>query len=308
VTVATAYAWTGAGGGTLLGVMADSRLSWPIGHAELAVKTHELGPRVAAVSAGGVIVGPQAAELTRSVINETDRRKPGSAGLWPATRLFAHFAREAHRESARSTGPRLPPNEFALAGLYQSGAPGVAHLEIGDGRERVRFWRPVRDHLACVTIGDATAKRLVRAAYEKCGDPGSRFADWHDAVASAFWYAIKAEGESFKTVGGGLAVGICGDRHAGFMWPLLDFDGQRYYRGVPVGSVTDLSDFPKSILRLQVDMEYAAALDQAVEDARAGGQMPKESPPDFECTIDELVGDSPFRSKAEPRQLDFIYM
>jgi hypothetical protein len=311
VTVATAYAWTGAGSRALLGVMADSRLSWrdgDDGHAEIAVKTHDVGPRVAAVSAGGVIVGPQAAELARAVLNETDARKPGSAGLWPATRLFAYFAREAHREHMRSRDRRMAPNEFALTGFYENGAPGVAQIEIAGDVERVRFWRPIRDHLACVTIGDSAAKRLVRGAYERCGNPGSRFADWNNAVASAIWYAIKSESETFRTVGRGLSVGLCSHEHKRFTWPLVVVDRELYYRGVPVAGRMDPEDFPKSVLRLDADTNYAAALDQAVEDARTSGQVQEEAPPDFECTIEELVGASPFRRTPEPRELNFMYL
>jgi hypothetical protein len=167
---------------------------------------------VAVVSAGLGLVGPFAAELSRSVIDTTVGRGERRISLWDAARTFAHFARAIQREfrEGRESIDEVIANEFVLVGFYQTGAPGVAPLHLSRDSELAEFWRPVREHLAFVNVGDSTVKDIVSEAYMEAGTRmRGAFSDWHDNVASAFWYAINAGGETFDSVGGGISAGIC---------------------------------------------------------------------------------------------------
>jgi hypothetical protein len=305
VTVATGFAEVTEDGQGYVGVLTDSRISWADGRfAETAVKAHDLGARIAVISAGLAIVGPYAAELTRSIV-ETSAARVGEPpiSLWDATRTFAYFAREVQRElRASNQGDETEriANEFVLAGFYGDGSPGVAYVALSARVERVQFWRPAGRELACFTIGASPAKDIVRAAYEDFG-PGSRFSDPMNAVASAMLYGMRSEGEPFQTVGGGIAVGICTTSHARFVWPAVEVEGSVYYRGfrMPAASAAPMSQ-SRSLLRVEVDTNYAAQLDRRVEDAKHGKAPGKRQARAHECSIDECVDGNPMRRVAEP--------
>jgi len=226
MTVATGYAYlTGTSG--MVGVLADSRLSWTDGrYAEIAIKAHDLGARHAVVSAGLGLVGPYAAELTRSIVDTTRTSEP-PIGLWDVTRTFTYFARAIQRQlkpAFDEAGHEPVENEFVLVGFFSDGSPGVAYVALSARVERVQFWKPARDQFACFTIGASPAKQIVNAAYTDFG-PGSRFDDWNEAVASAMLYAMRAESETFRSIGGGIALGLCTVKHAKFIWPAVEVEG-----------------------------------------------------------------------------------
>jgi hypothetical protein len=202
MTIATAYAYRGEDLGAI-GVMADSRLSWRDGaYADMAVKTHELDSRTIAATAGLGMVGITAAELTRSLIAQTDAHSGRPPGLWLSVRAFAHFAKLI-REELRSAneqrgGPDVPDNEFAIAGFYEDGSPGVATLIMGKNRSSATFMRPHADaELACVVIGESSVKDLVYATYLEAA---KKHADFHEDVASTLWYLICAESASASKI------------------------------------------------------------------------------------------------------------
>lgn len=308
MTVATGFAVRTKDGQGYVGLLADSRLSWLDGRfAETAVKAHDLGARIAVVSAGLAIVGPYAAELTRSIV-ETSAARSGESptSLWDATRTFAYFAREVQRElrAANEDNEREPmSNEFVVAGFYADGSPGVAYIALSERVERVQFWRPGAEQLACFTIGASPAKEIVRAAYDDFG-PRSRFTGELEAVASAMLYGMRSEGASFHSVGGGIAAGFCTTSHPRFVWPVTEVDGELYFRGfrLPEAAVAAAKQ-SRSLLSVEVDLEYAAALDRRVEDAKHGRTGSRALPRTFECSIDECVGANPFRRISEPETL-----
>lgn len=309
MTIATAYAYIAKNHHSMVGVLADARLSWrDATPADIAVKTHELSPRIAAVSAGTALVGPAAAELTRSMIATTFARNGRQVSLWEATRLFAHFARVVQRPLRESRGLEIT-NEFAITGFYKRGAPGVALIELTPTVERVSFWRPRREELASVVIGESSAKDLIQAAYRpRASQLESDGGGGHDSltsVASAFWYVISSEAAHLKGIGGGLSAGFCLDQ--AFVWPLVEIAGQRFYRGIPV-SDDDLPNDPAArwIMRPAVDVNESAKLDILVEDAKTSNLKHFTSPPQLERSIDSLSDVSPFIELPEPRELDFI--
>lgn len=305
MTVATGYAYLSSGHG-MVGVLSDSRLSWIDGrYAEIAVKAHDLGSRIAVVSAGLGIVGPYAAELTRSII-DTSAARPNepTISLWDATRTFAYFAREVQREiRAAHNGAANSPaeNEFVMAGFFSDGSPGVAYIALSEHVERVQFWRPGPNQLACFTIGASPAKQIVNAAYADY-QPGAGFSDWNEAVASAMLYAMRAEGETFRSIGGGLAMGICTMQHSRFVWPAVEVDGERFFRGFRVPSPHTTTG-QNNVLKLRVDTNYAAELDRRVEDAKHGKGAHLKQSRTYECVLSDLLSISPFRRLPEPNEL-----
>jgi hypothetical protein len=308
MTIATAYAYVSKDHRHMVGVMADARLSWrDADPADIAVKTHELAPRIAAVSAGTALVGPAAAELTRSLVGTTLARDGRQVSLWGATRLFAHFARVVQRALREARSDHVE-NEFALAGFYERGSPGVAWIQLSAKEERVSFWRPRREELASVVIGESSVKDLIQAAYQpRAAQLESTGHGGHDSLASAFWYVISSEAENLQGIGGGLAAGHCLDK--AFVWPLVEIKGQRFYRGIPV-SDDDLPQDPTArwVFRPGVDLNDASRLDQLVEHAKLGNSKRFTSAAQYEASIDELSAPSPFIETAEPRQLDFMSM
>jgi hypothetical protein len=314
MTIGTGYAYRGVGNFGMVGVMADSRLSWTDGrHAEIAIKAHDLGPRAAVVSAGTGIVGPYAAELTRSIV-ETSTVRPdvGPLSLWNTARIFTYFSRKIQRElrEQRAATEKIA-NDFALVGFFEDGAPGVAELVLRPDREVIQFWRPVENHLACVTVGSSIPARLVEAAYGEAGEdvPGSRFKDWHNAIASAIWYSIRTEGEAFETVGGGITAGLCTLTHDRFVWPQVEIGGERFFRGLRVPEfVADTR--PQGLIRWEADIEYVARLDQRVEESilagtpiPPGGKLARRTCT-YESTLDEFIGASPIRRTPEPPEIN----
>jgi hypothetical protein len=302
MTVATGYAYLTATSG-MVGVLADSRLSWTDGrYAEIAVKAHDLGARTAVVSAGLGLVGPYAAELTRSIVDTTRTNVP-PISLWDVTRTFCYFAKEIQqqlRPAYADLGTDPVQNEFVLVGFYADGSPGVAYVALSAEHERIQFWKPGRDQFACFTIGASPAKQIVQAAYADFG-PNSRFDDWNEAVASAMLYAMRAESETFRSIGGSIALGLCTVKHSSFVWPAVEVEGAQYYRGfrvpteaAPVGIVR------KNVLRLEVDTNYGAELDRRVEDAKHGAETAHRQPRTYECDFSTINGASPFRRVEEP--------
>lgn len=318
MTIATAYAYRGRHPFRMIGVMADSRLSWNDGrHAEIAVKAHDLGPRSAVVGAGRAIVGPYAAELTRSIVETSAARDDvGHLSLWNIARIFAFFARKIIRELREQLADEALANDFALVGFYENGDSGVAQLTMHPDREIIQFWRPAENHLACATVGNSTPARLVEAAYADAGEdvPGSRFKDWHHAIASAIWYSIRAEGKPFEAVGGGITAGICTHTHERFAWPQVEIGGERFYRGIRVPEFVATTR-PEGLLRLDADVEYVARLDRGVEDAKlmqpnypeVGSKLVRRSC-NYESSLDPFIGDSPIRRTPEPLELRSIVL
>jgi hypothetical protein len=308
MTVATGYAYLHEAGRGMVGVLSDSRLTWEDGrYAETAVKAHDLGSRVAVVSAGLGLVGPYAAEITRSVIDtSSERADQPPIGLWDAVRLFCHFVREIHRELRTAHADHQPQrvsNEFAIVGFYGDGAPGIAHAKLSPSHEGVQFWRPQETELTSVTIGASPAKDIVAAAYADYRP--SRDPHWNEAVAGAMLYAMRAEGEPFRSVGGGLALGFCTMAHQRFVWPAVEVSGDRYFRGFLIPpSHTGPNVRADSVLRLSVDVEYAAELDRRIEDAKHAPVTKAGKAPAYECSLDELFGEGAiFRRSAEPDAL-----
>lgn len=295
----------------MVGVMADSRLSWSDGrHAEIAIKAHDLGPRAAVVSAGTAIVGPYAAELTRSIAETTAARPDvGALSLWNIARFFTYFARKIQRELSEQRA-ETASNDFALVGFYEDREPGVVELILRPDRELIQFWRPTENHLACVAVGNSTPARLVEAAIGEAGDdiPGSRFKDWHDAIASAIWYSIRHEGKPFEAVGGGITAGLCTLTHERFVWPQVEVGRERFFRGLRVPEfVADTR--PEGLLTFATDLDYVAMLDVRIEESKLASQVGRDGGKqehrlcDYEpSSLDEFVG-NPLRRTSEPPEL-----
>lgn len=288
---------------TMVAVFTDTRLSWKDGRrADIAVKAFGLAPRIAVVSAGRALVAAYAAELTRSIFyQEPNPQTPIS--LWDATRLFVHFAKEIQGslrapEALDGADPRVE-NEFVLAGYYADGTPGLSWIHASDNREAVEFWRPGATNFGTFSIGSSPAKDIVRAAYADFG-VGKPIEDPSVAVMNAMYYAMSAEGTTFESVGGGLAAGFCTKRHAAFVWPSIEINRQRYYRGFPMQTFPEENQ--SSVLKVNVDTNYAALLDRRVADSKHN-TVKERIARTYECSVKELLAIPAFRQTLEPAEL-----
>lgn len=130
-------------------------------------------------------------------------------------------------------------------------------------------------------------------------------------MANAIWYAIRTAGETFASVGGGITLGICTHAHDRFVWPPVEIDGERFYRGVRVPELNVDVD-SRHVVRFAADIEYMAGLDQRIEDARLSGleRLPGTAPESRRCTfgttLDEFIGTHPLRRTREPRELSWL--
>jgi hypothetical protein len=315
MTIATLYAHFANKQDGAIGVMAGSRLSWRSGaYADTAVKTHELDRRTLAISAGLGIVGITAAELTRSILAQTYEHAKIFPGLWASVRVFTHFARMVRKElfcaHEDRDGPEVADNEFAIGGFYEDETPGIATIIMTKHENSVSFRRPYPGaELACTVIGDYSAKDIVYAAYLEAA---RREMDFHEYVASAFWYLISSQSESMRGIGGGLSIGICLQRE-GFrvMWPMVEVNGVKYYRGVPISSEESAS--ASSIWNIDIDTTKAARLDRLVEDSKISGEpigdrklFSDTGIGRFQCSIDELLNVPAFQAAPEPSELQGI--
>ena len=300
MTIATAFATTHGGG--VVGVLSDSRLSWPREgvHASAAVKSHELANNVIAVSAGYSVVANTAAELTRSLMSESARDR--DADLWTTVRTFAFFSRLIRSELTPACNERkidMPSNEFAIAGFYRDGSPGLATIHLGGENEKVCFFRPREEReLACAVIGEPSLKDLVYKAYIDAVQ-GRLFQEMIDDVASVIWYLISSQATHTATIGGGLSFGLCfSGRRAS--WPMIDVSGQLFYRGMPVARELIPINRGDRVLRIAIDLERSSQLERQVEEIRLNGTRSSFVSDDYTCTLDELFHVSPFEYGSEP--------
>jgi hypothetical protein len=233
-------------------VASDSRVSLPTAVlTDVGVKTYELGGSSAAVVAGAARPPMMAAEVTRSVIDNHNRRTPERrVNFLDTVRLFGYFLGRTASENES--------NEVAVAGFLSDGTPCLALIRMAPGYKKAGFISCPKNATFVVPVGVSDGKRLLLRSVEAAKKEGRpRFGS---PIATLF-YMTQHEG-AFSSVGGGLAVGNCIGGQENFTWPIVEIAGRRYLRGI---DVTDSyrPNWPAPEV-IAYDESWCATLDQAV--------------------------------------------
>lgn len=206
-------------------VASDTRISLGASVAtDMGVKTYELGARCAMVAAGAAHPPMMAAELTRSIIENHNRRTPEKkVNFVDTVRMFSYFLKQV-------AGDRILPNEVAIAGFLEVGSPCLARVVVSPGFNKAAFIAGAKGATQLVAVGKDDGKGLLLRSIEAAKLEGRpRFAS---AVATLLYIAM--HDGAFQTVGGAIAVGTCERSNEYFSWPIIEINNKRYMRGIDV--------------------------------------------------------------------------
>lgn len=233
-------------------VASDSRVSLPTAVlTDVGIKTYEIGGSSAAVAAGAARPPMMAAEVTRSVIDNHNRRTPERrVNFLDTVRLFGYFLSR--------TASDKESNEVAVAGFLSDGTPCLALIRIAPGYKKAGFISCPKDATFVVPVGVPDGKHLLLRSVEAAKKEGRpRFGS---PIATLF-YMTQHEG-AFGSIGGGLAVGNCMGGQENFTWPIIEIAGRRYLRGIDVTNSYRPNWPPPEVIAY--DEPWCAKLDQAV--------------------------------------------
>lgn len=239
----------------LVMVASDTRISTNRGSTvatDAGVKTYELGGRNAMVAAGPAYPPMMAAELTRSIVDNHNRRTPDTKiNFLDTVRMFGYFLKQV-------SGALMDPNEVAVVGFLETGSPCLARVVISPGFNRASFLSGPKGSTQLLPVGKSDGKALLLRSVESATRQGRpRFS----AAVATLLYIAKHDG-AFQTVGGGIAVGTCDGSSDHFSWPIVEINGRRYLRGVDV-SQSYRPSWPEPE-RIEYDEDWCAALDREV--------------------------------------------
>ena len=166
-------------------------------------------------------------------------------------RLFAYFLKQ-------TASPKEPASQVAVAGFLTDGTPCLALVTIAPGFNKAAFISCPKGSTKAVPVGAMEGKVLLLRSIEAAKKEGRPRLG---SPVAALLYMAKHDG-AFKTVGGGIAVGMCKGIGENFSWPIVEIDGRRYLRGL---DVTDSyrPNWPTPEV-IDYDDSWYAALDQRV--------------------------------------------
>jgi len=294
VTVAIAYArWIEERDWRTMGVLADSRLTLrdnshlqdePNVFIDTFLKTYELDRFCVMAMAGHNIAPPAAAEFIRPIVRLTSEvnvsRGDKPLSLWDISRFFVHYLRMIFDNLAALPERRDITNQVLLSGYYEDGVPGIVKIGFGRQVRNVAFFRCDPGQSAVVAIGDSVYTGIVtecaRRIFATKGNIGALF--------SVMWDLSKHEGKPAQTIGGGVSFGFCQNDSATYYWPIIEFEGGLYHRGLLIGRSGD-KDQPSAKMIYEHDATLLAELERAHEEQK----FQSEDTPAFTCTADELL-------------------
>jgi hypothetical protein len=273
-------------------VASDTRISSGATVAtDMGVKTYELGARCAMVAAGAAYPPMMAAELTRSIVENHNRRTPEKRiNFLDTVRMFSYFLKQV-------AGDRAPLNEVAIAGFLKGGSPCLARVVISPGFNKAAFLTGPKGTTQLIPVGKEDGKGLLLQSIDAAKKEGRpRFAT---AVATLLYIAM--HDGAFRTVGGGIAVGTCQGIDEHFSWPIIEINGKRYLRGLDVSRCYRPSwPNPEPI---EYDENWCAALDKQValmEDPLLSRKSAVASAPSID--IDAIDPTTIFATHHEPEE------
>lgn len=240
-------------GDAIVGVAADTRVS-ANGAAltDAGMKTYELGGRCAAAVSGHALPPMMAAELTRSFVENHNRRTPDRpVGFIDTARLFGFFLKRAAMEQGASCF-------ISIAGFLSTNRPCLAVATVSPGFNRVAFKKIEPGETAAIPVGEPRAARLLLEAMATARRNGRPVVG--TALAMLF-YIAQLDG-AFDSVGGGISVGTCLASGSNFSWPIIEIDGRLFLRGMNV-TEHHRASWPKPEA-LAYDQAWCAAEDQRV--------------------------------------------
>jgi len=275
-------------------VAADSRLS--LGnetHSDTGIKICELGGRTAMVAAGQALPVFTAAEVVRPIVENHNRREaPAMLGFYDTVRLLAFFLKRAAEQQAWSC-------EVGVAGFLSSGVPTLAHIIVSPTRNKATFFSVQSDGMRSIPIGDRPAARFLMqglAVAKRDRKPVLT------SGLSLLWYMSQHPG-AFGSIGGGVAVGQCAARDQAFSWPIVEFAGRRFLRGIDVTPYYRPSWPPPLVV--PYDEEWCSELDQKVTLQEGTIQPVPVSGSSYE--IDSMSApDTLFQTHNDPEAFDGI--
>lgn len=248
-------------------VAADTRISSngsPL--TDAGVKTYELGGRCAMVASGHALPPMMAAELTRSLVENHNRKTPErKIGFFDTARLASFFLKRAASEQGAVC-------KVALAGFLKAGAPCVASVVVSPDFNRVAFRPVARGGTIAIPVGEPSGARLLLEAMAAAKRQGRLVIP---TAIGILLYTSRHEG-AFRSIGGGISVGACMGAEEHFSWPLVEIDGQRFLRGM---NVTEFHrpDWPAPEV-VPYDDDWCAEQDQrtslAPSEPSYGGTLP----------------------------------
>jgi len=153
-----AAAWTEEGE-RMVAIAADTRISFGYEHGtDAGVKTYELGGRSAMVASGHALPPMMAAELTRSLVDNHNRRSPErKISFFDTVRLTSFFLKRAADEQGASC-------RVAAVGFLEGGAPCIASIIVSPGFNRAAFHKIEKGGTSAMPVGDEAGSRLVLEA------------------------------------------------------------------------------------------------------------------------------------------------
>jgi hypothetical protein len=219
---------------------------------DMGVKTYELGGRCAMVAAGAALPPMMAAELTRSVVENHNRRTPEKrANFLDTVRMFSYFLKQV-------AGGRAAPNDVAVVGFLEGGSPCLARVVVSPDFNRAAFLSGPKGASQLLPVGREDGKALLLRAVDVATKEGRpRFS----AAVATLLYIAKHDG-AFQSVGGGIAVGTCEGSSEHFSWPIIEIDGKRYMHGVDV-SQSYRPSWPEPE-PIEYDEDWCVTLDRQV--------------------------------------------
>jgi hypothetical protein len=273
-------------------VASDTRISLGASVAtDMGVKTYELGARCAMVAAGAAHPPMMAAELTRSIVENHNRRTPERrVNFLDTVRMFSYFLKQV-------AGERAPANEVAIAGFLEGGSPCLARVVVSPGFNKAAFLTGPKGVTQLIPVGKDDGKGLLLRSVDAATKEGRpRFAT---AVATLLYIAM--HDGAFQTVGGGIAVGTCQGLCEHFSWPIIEINGKRYLRGLDVSQCYRPS-WPRPE-PIEYDEGWCAALDRQValmEDPLPSREGAMASVPSID--IDAIDPTTVFATHHEPEE------
>ena len=271
----------------MIAIAADTRISFGDQRStDAGVKTYELGGRYAMVASGHALPPMMAAELTRSLINNHNRRSPErQISFFDTIRLTSFFLKRAADEQGASC-------RVAAVGFLEGGAPCIASIVVSPGFNRAAFHKIDKGAKSVMPVGNEIGSRLL---LESMAEAKRQNRPTIAAAINVLFYTSRHAG-AFPTIGGGISVGTCMFESDNFSWPIVEINGTKFLRGMDITAAYRLGwPTPEIIF---YDEEWCAELDRRVASLSAQPIKPKGKLPGFD--IDAIKPETLFTFHAEP--------
>jgi hypothetical protein len=238
VTLIAACAWRHRQGRALV-AFADSRLSLQDGSTDVFIKCIGLTRRSVALIAGSsTLPAITALEGARDHLLGSEALSIGYGVPRPSLlEELGEFMRFFALQYGALANVRPVECETILAGYFADESPGLIKVSFAPDRREIAIFRPTRPGFAVVAGGHREFAPLATEAIRRtlATEDGTHLIN---RTASVFWDAIRHEGLPAAGIGGGINIGVSqriGGQAAGiWQWPIVQIEGQKFFRGIPI--------------------------------------------------------------------------